>query len=188
MRAGGVGARRGCRSRWHRSLMAMPLSGRRATTSRSPARSSTRPPRSTRPKTSSLASGAVMSCRRRCRRVSAANVGCVTRGRLDQPRGDEAKPIPCSRAKRLLEARRRLEEELDVQRRANAAYATYRARGVMKDGRRFGRRPSPISRLTCRRASQPDRSRFAQPQDAARLSAGVTTPRPSAPKSDLGRG
>jgi hypothetical protein len=36
-----------------------------------------------------------------------------------------------------------LEEEHQVHRRANDAYEAYRARGVMKDGRRFGRPPTP---------------------------------------------
>src|SRR3954453_6482524 len=58
--------------------------------------------------------------------------------RLDQQRALQARPIARSRAKRLVEARRRLQEELDVERRANADYEAYRARGVMKDGRRFG--------------------------------------------------
>jgi transposase len=65
------------------------------------------------------------------------------RRRLDQQRAEEARPIPRSRAKRLLEARRRLEEELAVERRANDEYEAYRARGVMKDGRRFGGPPKP---------------------------------------------
>src|SRR3954452_4090770 len=63
--------------------------------------------------------------------------------RLDQRRADEARPIARSRAKRLVEARRRLEQELAVERRANADYEAYRARGVMKDGRRFGGPPKP---------------------------------------------
>src|SRR3954451_16151347 len=63
--------------------------------------------------------------------------------RLEQRRAQEARPIPRSRTKRLLEARRRLREELDVERRANADYEAYRARGVMKDGRRFGGAPKP---------------------------------------------
>ena len=63
--------------------------------------------------------------------------------RLDQRRAEQARPIPRSRAMRLLEARRRLEEELDVERRANAEYEAYRARGVMKNGRRFGSPPKP---------------------------------------------
>ena len=65
------------------------------------------------------------------------------RRRLDQQRAEQARPIPRSRAKRLLEARRRLDEELAVERRANAEYEAYRARGVMKDGRRFGGPPKP---------------------------------------------
>jgi Transposase DDE domain len=63
--------------------------------------------------------------------------------RLDQRRADEARPIARSRAKRLVEARRRLEEELAVERHANVEYEAYRARGVMKDGRRFGGPPKP---------------------------------------------
>jgi len=58
--------------------------------------------------------------------------------RLDAKRAEEAKPIPRSRPERLRESKRRLEEELATEQRANDAYETYRARGVMKDGRRFG--------------------------------------------------
>ena len=43
----------------------------------------------------------------------------------------------------MKESKRRLEQELDVECRANAAYEAYRARGRMKDGRRFGRPPDP---------------------------------------------
>ena len=43
----------------------------------------------------------------------------------------------------LREAKRRLEEEHGVECQANAAYEAYRARGRMKDGRRFGRPPDP---------------------------------------------
>src|SRR5215208_4553169 len=64
--------------------------------------------------------------------------------RLDDRRAEEARPIPASRPARLKEAKRRLDEELDVECRANAAYEAYRARGVMKDGRRFGRPPDPF--------------------------------------------
>jgi hypothetical protein len=63
--------------------------------------------------------------------------------RLDDQRAEEARPIPASRPARLKEAKRRLDEELDVECRANAAYEAYRARGLMKDGRRFGRPPDP---------------------------------------------
>ncbi len=61
--------------------------------------------------------------------------------RLDERRAEEARPIPRDRSDRLKEAKRRLEEEHQVEGRANAAYEAYRARGVMKDGRRFGRPP-----------------------------------------------
>jgi hypothetical protein len=64
--------------------------------------------------------------------------------RLDEKRAEEARPIPKSRSDRLKEARRRLEEEHRVECRANEAYEAYRARGVMKDGRRFGRPPDPF--------------------------------------------
>jgi len=58
--------------------------------------------------------------------------------RLDAKRAEEAKPIPRSRRERLRESKRRLEEELATEQRANDAYEAYRARGVMRDGRRFG--------------------------------------------------
>jgi transposase len=65
------------------------------------------------------------------------------RRRLDEQRAQEAKPIPRSRSERLRESKRRLEEELAVEHRANDAYEAYRARGVMRDGRRFGAPPKP---------------------------------------------
>ena len=65
--------------------------------------------------------------------------------RLDEQRAAEARPIPKSRPERLREGKRRLEEEHDVHCRANEAYEAYRARGVMKDGRRFGRPPTPYT-------------------------------------------
>ena len=63
--------------------------------------------------------------------------------RLDERRAEEARPIPAARPARLKEAKRRLEEELWTECQANAAYEAYRARGRMKDGRRFGRPPDP---------------------------------------------
>jgi transposase len=62
---------------------------------------------------------------------------------LEEQRAKEARPIPASRPARAREAKRRLEEELWTECRANAAYEAYRARGVMKDGRRFGAPPKP---------------------------------------------
>jgi transposase len=63
--------------------------------------------------------------------------------RLDERRAAEARPVAKSRPERLREGKRRLEEEHEVHCRANAAYEAYRARGVMRDGRRFGMRPTP---------------------------------------------
>jgi hypothetical protein len=54
-------------------------------------------------------------------------------------------PIPRSRPKRLKESKRRLEEQLWTEQRANEAYEAYRARGVMKDGRRFGTPSKPYT-------------------------------------------
>jgi hypothetical protein len=51
------------------------------------------------------------------------------RQRLEQRRAEQAKPVPRSRPERLLEGQRRLEEELAVERDANARYEAYRARG-----------------------------------------------------------
>ncbi len=65
--------------------------------------------------------------------------------RLDERRAAEARPVAKSRPARLREGKRRLEEEHDVHCRANEAYEAYRARGVMKDGRRFGAPPTPYT-------------------------------------------
>jgi hypothetical protein len=65
--------------------------------------------------------------------------------RLDEKRAEEARPIPRDRPDRLREAKRRLEEEHQVECRANAAYEAYRARGVDKNGKKFGRPPKPFA-------------------------------------------
>jgi transposase len=62
---------------------------------------------------------------------------------LEQHRWDQPDPIPRSRKQRLLLAAERLESDLDVERRSNEAYEAYRARGRMRDGRRFGRPANP---------------------------------------------
>ena len=69
----------------------------------------------------------------------------AARRRLDAQREQEARPIPQSRAARVREAKRRLEEELATEVRANAAYEAYRATGRMKNGRRFGSPPKPYT-------------------------------------------
>ena len=63
--------------------------------------------------------------------------------RLDAERAEQAEPVPNDRAKRLESCERRLREEWRTERDANDAYEAYRARGVMKDGRRFGCPPKP---------------------------------------------
>jgi hypothetical protein len=57
---------------------------------------------------------------------------------LDEQRERQERPIARSRAERLWESARRLEENLAVERAANDAYEAYRARGVDKLGRGFG--------------------------------------------------
>ena len=66
------------------------------------------------------------------------------RHQLDEHRRREAKPIPRSRAERLLEAERRLQQDLAVERTANEAYEHYRAHGHDKQGRRLGHPPKPF--------------------------------------------
>jgi transposase len=55
---------------------------------------------------------------------------------LEERRAGEARPVPRSRSERLAESARRLEEELVVERQANAAYEAWRRRGVARDGTR----------------------------------------------------
>jgi transposase len=55
---------------------------------------------------------------------------------LEERRALEARPIPRSRAERLVESARRLEEERVVEQQANAAYEAWRRRGVAADGTR----------------------------------------------------
>jgi transposase len=55
---------------------------------------------------------------------------------LEERRAREARPVPRSRSERLRESARRLEEELEVERRANAAYEAWRQRGIAADGTR----------------------------------------------------
>lgn len=63
---------------------------------------------------------------------------------LDRDRAAQARPIPGPRAERLLESKRRLEEEHAVERQANESYEAYRASGRDKTGRRLSRPPDPF--------------------------------------------
>src|SRR4051812_16357037 len=64
--------------------------------------------------------------------------------RLEAERDRSPQPVPRSRPKRVKDAKRRLEEELWTECRANEAYERYRT-GRMKDGRRFSRPPDPYT-------------------------------------------
>jgi transposase len=66
------------------------------------------------------------------------------RHQLDEHRRHEAKPIARSRAERLLEAERRLQRDLEVERTANEAYEHYREHGRDTQGRRLGAPPKPF--------------------------------------------
>jgi len=65
------------------------------------------------------------------------------RRQLEQHRFTHPEPVPRSRSERLLIAAWRLEEDLEADRRANAAYEYYKAHGRKSDGRRFGKPPKP---------------------------------------------
>lgn len=62
---------------------------------------------------------------------------------LDAERAAKGEPVPRDREERLELCRRRLLEDWQAERRGNRAYEAYRARGVIKDGRRFGAPPKP---------------------------------------------
>ena len=67
------------------------------------------------------------------------------RRQLEQHRWQDPDPVSRSRIERLVLAAERLEDDLDAERRGNEAYEQYRARGRMKDGRRFGGPPKPYT-------------------------------------------
>jgi transposase len=64
---------------------------------------------------------------------------------LERERAENPEPVRRDRAVRLQTCRRRLAEDWRAERRANQRYETYRARGVMRDGRPFGTPPKPYS-------------------------------------------
>jgi transposase len=65
--------------------------------------------------------------------------------RLEAERAANPEPVPRDREERLEICHRRLVEDWSSEHRANRDYEAYRARGVMKDGRRFGRPPDPYT-------------------------------------------
>jgi hypothetical protein len=70
----------------------------------------------------------------------------AARRQLEAERWQTATPIARSREQRLRDAAERLEDDLAAKSRGMRAYEAYRARGQMKDGRRFGRPPNPPMR------------------------------------------
>ena len=67
--------------------------------------------------------------------------------RLDAKRAAEKKPVPRSRPERLLEGKKRLEQELELERRVRADYRAWRTREISADGRRFGGREPKLEPL-----------------------------------------
>ena len=65
--------------------------------------------------------------------------------RLEEKRAAEAEPIARSRPERLRRQSAGCRRSSLSKCAANAAYEAYRARGVMKDGRRFGPQPKPYT-------------------------------------------
>jgi hypothetical protein len=51
--------------------------------------------------------------------------------------------VPRARVPRLREAKRRMEEELSVEQRANAAYEAWQERGIKKDGSQLNNPSTP---------------------------------------------
>lgn len=67
------------------------------------------------------------------------------RRELEARRAQNPQPVPRSRQERLVEAQRRLDEELAFEHAANRAYEHYRETGRRSDGRRFGKPAKPYS-------------------------------------------
>jgi transposase len=87
--------------------------------------------------------------------------------RLERERGAKAESIPRRRGERLELCRRRLVEDWRAEHEGNRAYEAYRTRGVMKDGRRFGRPPDPYTP-----PAQPDGKINTTDPDARRMKFG----------------
>ena len=143
MRGGRSGRGRGDRGRRDARCTPTRPSTRRVDYEQIAARSWPRPTPSTEPRTSATASGAAMSCHRSSRPPKVGAAGCARPSTTRRATRRGAAPDPRATPQRLQDAKRRLEEEHRVECQANADYEAYRARGRMKDGRRFGRPPDP---------------------------------------------
>jgi hypothetical protein len=79
----------------------------------------------------------------------------AARRMLDDEREADPEQVPQERIERLRQGERRLREEWELDRRVNAEYERWRARGISVDGRRFGGRdPDPTTILPVRRESR----------------------------------
>jgi transposase len=67
------------------------------------------------------------------------------RRELEAQRVQNPWPVPRSRSERLVEAQRRMDEELAFEHAANRAYEHYRQTGRRSDGRRFGKPAKPYT-------------------------------------------
>jgi hypothetical protein len=88
---------------------------------------------------SASASAAATSCRPRWRPPTGASKWFKEAKRwLDDQRAAHAAPIPRDRARRVREAKRRMDEQLSTEMRTEEAYQRYRAAGRDRRGGRFG--------------------------------------------------
>jgi hypothetical protein len=101
--------------------------------------------------------------------------------RLERQRDEQPQPVPRSRPKRVKEAKRRLEEELFTEVRANEAYEQYRARDRMRNGRRLGAHspPKPYTPPAAPRDASTPPTRTHMSSKGCAGSSRATTPRPS---------
>ena len=170
---------RGHRDRRHQGRAPTPAATGRWTTSRSPRRSSRKRSPTDTAETARTVITAVTSCPRPSRPPRAASGWLrAARQRLEQRRAEQAAPIPRSRPPRLLEAKRRLEEELAVERDANERYEAYRARGRDEE-----RPPLRLTAQALHAAGDARRARSTSPTPTrklgarhARLGAGLQRP------------
>src|SRR5215207_7468664 len=101
--------------------------------------------------------------------------------RLKDERSANPQPVPRDRPKRLKRAKRRLDEELWTEVRANAAYEAWRARGITADGHGEWRPawPSPIRQRRYRSAGSTSPTRTRRSSRGCAAGCRATTPWPS---------
>ena len=84
-----------------------------------------------------LATRAAMSCRRGCERAGIAAKCCARPSRRWTPSAPrEAKKIPRGRSERLVECRRRLRQDWELERHVVTEHAAWHAAGIASDGSR----------------------------------------------------